>query len=282
MIINGKEIASKIQEALINEVKQLKEKLITPSLTLIQVGEEKASLSYARSISKEAEILGIYLEHYKMPYETTEEELLLAIKRLNERRDINGIVIELPLPQGINKNLALEAISPEKDVDGFHPINMGRLLEGTAKFVPATAQSVLEAIKSVNPYIEGKNAVIIGRSNIVGKPTALLLLQENATVTICHSRTKNLQSISQTADILVVSTGRPHMIDKSYIKRGAIVIDVGITKINGKIIGDVDFDDVKDVAGWITPVPGGIGILTTLMLFKNTIKAAKIQNRISF
>jgi methylenetetrahydrofolate dehydrogenase (NADP+)/methenyltetrahydrofolate cyclohydrolase len=282
MIINGKEIASKIQEALINEVKQLKEKLITPSLTLIQVGEEKASLSYARSISKEAEILGIYLEHYKMPYETTEEELLLAIKRLNERRDINGIIIELPLPQGINKNLALEAISPEKDVDGFHPINMGRLLEGTAKFVPATAQSVLEAIKSVNPYIEGKNAVIIGRSNIVGKPTALLLLQENATVTICHSRTKNLQSISQTADILVVSTGRPHMIDKSYIKRGAIVIDVGITKINGKIIGDVDFDDVKDVAGWITPVPGGIGILTTLMLFKNTIKAAKIQNRISF
>jgi len=282
MIINGKEIASKIQEALINEVKQLKEKLITPSLTLIQVGEEKASLSYARSISKEAEILGIYLEHYKMPYETTEEELLLAIKRLNERRDINGIVIELPLPQGINKNLALEAISPEKDVDGFHPINMGRLLEGTAKFIPATAQSILEAIKSVNPYIEGKNAVIIGRSNIVGKPTALLLLQENATVTICHSRTKNLQSISQTADILVVSTGRPHMIDKSYIKRGAIVIDVGITKINGKIIGDVDFDDVKDVAGWITPVPGGIGILTTLMLFKNTIKAAKIQNRISF
>lgn len=282
MIINGKEIASKIQEALINEVKQLKEKLITPSLTLIQVGEEKASLSYARSISKEAEILGIYLEHYKMPYETTEEELLLTIKKLNERRDINGIVIELPLPQGINKNLALEAISPEKDVDGFHPINMGRLLEGTAKFVPATAQSILEAIKSVNPYIEGKNAVVIGRSNIVGKPTALLLLQENATVTICHSRTKNLQSISQTADILVVSTGRPHMIDKSYIKRGAIVIDVGITKVNGKIIGDVDFDDVKDVAGWITPVPGGIGILTTLMLFKNTIKAAKIQNKISF
>ena len=282
MIINGKEIASKIQEALINEVRLLKEKLITPSLTLVQVGEEKASLSYARSISKEAEILGIYLEHYKMPYETTEEELLLAIKRLNERRDINGIIIELPLPQGINKNLALEAISPEKDVDGFHPINMGRLLEGTAKFVPATAQSVLEAIKSVNPYIEGKNAVIIGRSNIVGKPTALLLLQENATVTICHSRTKNLQSISQTADILVVSTGRPHMIDKSYIKKGAIVIDVGITKVNGKIIGDVDFDDVKDVAGWVTPVPGGIGILTTLMLFKNTIKAAKIQNRISF
>jgi methylenetetrahydrofolate dehydrogenase (NADP+)/methenyltetrahydrofolate cyclohydrolase len=282
MIINGKEIASKIQEALINEVKQLKEKLITPSLTLIQVGEEKASLSYARSISKEAEILGVYLEHYKMPYETTEEELLLTIKKLNERRDINGIVIELPLPQGINKNLALEAISPEKDVDGFHPINMGRLLEGTSKFIPATAQSILEAIKSVNPYIEGKNAVVIGRSNIVGKPTALLLLQENATVTICHSRTKNLQSISQTADILVVSTGRPHMIDKSYIKRGAIVIDVGITKVNGKIIGDVDFDDVKDVAGWITPVPGGIGILTTLMLFKNTIKAAKIQNKISF
>jgi len=282
MIINGKEIAFKIQEALISEVKQLKEKLITPSLTLIQVGEEKASLSYARSISREAEILGIYLEHYKMTYETTEEELLLTIKKLNERRDIHGIIIELPLPQGINKNIALEAISPEKDVDGFHPINMGRLLEGTAKFVPATAQSVLETIKSVSPAIEGKNAVVIGRSNIVGKPTALLLLQENATVTICHSRTKNLQSISQTADILVVSTGRPHMINRTYIKRGAIVIDVGITKVNGKIIGDVDFDDVRDVAGWITPVPGGIGILTTLMLLKNTIKAAKMQNRIDF
>ena len=282
MIINGKEIAFKIQEALISEVKQLKEKLITPSLTLIQVGEEKASLSYARSISREAEILGIYLEHYKMTYETTEEELLLTIKKLNERRDIHGIIIELPLPQGINKNIALEAISPEKDVDGFHPINMGRLLEGTAKLIPATAQSVLETIKSVSPAIEGKNAVVIGRSNIVGKPTALLLLQENATVTICHSRTKNLQSISQTADILVVSTGRPHMINRTYIKRGAIVIDVGITKVNGKIIGDVDFDDVRDVAGWITPVPGGIGILTTLMLLKNTIKAAKIQNRIDF
>jgi len=282
MIINGKEIAFKIQEALISEVKQLKEKLITPSLTLIQVGEEKASLSYARSISREAEILGIYLEHYKMTYETTEEELLLTIKKLNERRDIHGIIIELPLPQGINKNIALEAISPEKDVDGFHPINMGRLLEGTAKLIPATAQSVLETIKSVSPAIEGKNAVVIGRSNIVGKPTALLLLQENATVTICHSRTKNLQSISQTADILVVSTGRPHMINRTYIKRGAIVIDVGITKVNGKIIGDVDFDDVRDVAGWITPVPGGIGILTTLMLLKNTIKAAKMQNRIDF
>jgi methylenetetrahydrofolate dehydrogenase (NADP+)/methenyltetrahydrofolate cyclohydrolase len=281
MIINGKDIAFKIQQALIEEVKQLKEKFITPSLTLIQVGEEKASSSYARSISKEAEILGIYLEHYKMPFETTEEELLLAIKKLNERRDIHGIIIELPLPPGINKNLALEAINPEKDIDGFHPVNMGRLLEGNPKFIPATAQSIIETIKSVNPYIEGKHAVIIGRSNVVGKPTALLLLQENATVTICHSHTRNLQTIAQTADILVVSTGRPHMVDRSYIKKGSIVIDVGINKVNGKIIGDVNFDEVREIAGWITPVPGGIGILTTLMLLKNTIKAAKMQNKIS-
>jgi methylenetetrahydrofolate dehydrogenase (NADP+)/methenyltetrahydrofolate cyclohydrolase len=280
MIINGKEIAFKIQESLMNEVKQLKEKLINPSLTLVQVGEEKASLSYARSISKEAEILGIYVEHYKMPYETSQEDLLSAIRKLNERRDIHGIIIEFPLPPNINKNIALEAINPDKDVDGFHPVNMGRLLEGTANFIPATAQSVIETIKSVLPIIEGEHAVVIGRSNIVGKPTALLLLKENATVTICHSRTSNLQSISQLADILVVSTGRPHMIDRSYVKRGAIVIDVGINKVNGKIIGDVNFDDVKDIAGWITPVPGGIGILTTQMLLKNTIKAAKIQNRI--
>lgn len=282
MIINGKEIAQKVEEALVKQVQSLKERLISPSMALIQIGEDKASTSYAKSIAREAQNSGIYLEYHNLPSETPQQELLSTIKKLNERKDINGIMVELPLPQHIDRDAIIEAISPEKDIDCFHPINIGRLLEGNARFIPATAQSILETIKNVSPVIEGKFAVIIGRSNIVGKPTALLLMQENATITVCHSHTKNLQSIAQMADILVVSTGRPHMITRSYVKRGAVVIDVGINKVEGRIVGDVDFEDVKDVAGWITPVPGGIGILTTLMLLKNTVKAAKIQNGISW
>jgi len=280
MIIDGKELASRIEFEIRKEVQLLKERLITPSLTLVQMGEEKASESYARSIAKEAEKMQIYVEHYKLPFETSQEELLTSIKMLNTRKDIHGILVELPLPSHIEKNKIIDSISPEKDVDGFHPVNMGRLLEGNPLFIPATAQAILETIKSVSPSIEGKQAVVVGRSNIVGKPTVLLLLQENATVTICHSKTRNLQSITQLADILVVSTGRPLLINRTFVKKGAVVIDVGINKINGKIVGDVNFDDVKDVAGWLTPVPGGIGILTTLMLLKNVVKAAKIQNAI--
>lgn len=278
MIIDGKEIAQGIENELISEVESLKFNNITPSLTLIQVGEEKASESYARNIGREADKLGLYVEHYRMPESISEREMMLEIGKLNMRKDINGILIELPLPPQINKNKILNAVFPEKDIDGFHPENMGKLLEGEPRFVPATAQSVIATIKSVMPNIEGRHAVVVGRSNIVGKPTALLLLNENATVTICHSRTINLPQITKTADILVVSIGRPSMVDRSYVKPGAIVIDVGINRINGKIIGDVNFPDVYDVAGWITPVPGGIGILTTLMLLKNTILAAKIQN----
>jgi len=281
MIIDGKELASRIEFEIRKEVQLLKERLITPSLTLVQMGEEKASESYARSIAKEAEKMQIYVEHYKLPFETSQEELLTSIKMLNTRKDIHGILVELPLPSHIEKNKIIDSISPEKDVDGFHPVNMGRLLEGNPLFIPATAQAILETIKSVSPSIEGKQAVVVGRSNIVGKPTVLLLLQENATVTICHSKTRNLQSITQLADILVVSTGRPLLINRAFVKKGAVVIDVGINKINGKIVGDVNFDDVKDVAGWLTPVPGGIGILTTLMLLKNVVKAAKIQNAIT-
>jgi len=186
----------------------------------------------------------------------------------------------LPLPYGIDKRNILEKIDPIKDIDGFHPINMGRLLEGNPVFIPATAQSIIETINDIHPSIDGKNAVVIGRSNIVGKPVALLLLKENATVTICHSHTKNLQEITRKADILVVSIGRPKMIDRNYIKIGATVIDAGINKTNGKIVGDVDFDDVKDIVGRITPVPGDIGMITTLMLLKNTVKAAKLQHKI--
>ncbi len=214
-----------------------------------------------------------------MGEEASEEDVLSAIKKLNERKEINGIIVELPLPKNIDSKKVLTTINPDKDIDAFHPINMGRLLEGNPIFIPATAQSVIETIKRTTS-IDGKSAVVIGRSNIVGKPAALLLLTENATVTICHSHTKNLPLVASKADILVVSTGRPKMINRRFVKRGAVVIDVGINKVNGKIVGDVDFDDVVDVAGAITPVPGGIGVLTTLMLIKNTIKAAKIQNNI--
>lgn len=279
MIINGKEIANKIVFDLKNQVEELKSRLITPALAVVQVGEEKASESYAKNIVKEAEVIGLYVEYHKLKREISEEELLYNIKNLNLRKDIHGILVEFPLPENINKARIVEAISPEKDVDGFNPINFGRLFEGNPSLPPATAQAIIEAIKSVTT-IEGKHAVVIGRSNIVGKPTAMLLLQENATVTIAHSKTKNLQDITKLADILVASVGKPKLINRNFVKRGAVVIDAGINKIDGKLVGDVDFDDVKDVASYITPVPGGIGILTTLMLFKNTIKACKMQNKI--
>ena len=278
-IIDGKSLSKDIEQELAKEVEEIKKHGITPSLSILQVGDNKASETYARSIRKRAEKLGVYAEHFRMNEESSEEDVLSAIKKLNERKEINGIIVELPLPKNIDSKKVLATINPDKDIDAFHPINMGRLLEGNPMFIPATAQSVIETIKRTTS-IDGKSAVVIGRSNIVGKPAALLLLAENATVTICHSHTKNLPLVASKADILVVSTGRPKMINRHFVKRGAVVIDVGINKVNGKIVGDVDFDDVVDVAGAITPVPGGIGVLTTLMLIKNTIKAAKIQNNL--
>ncbi len=257
----------------------MKKKGITPALAIIQAGDNKASTTYARSIRKQAERRGIYAEHYKLSGEITEKEILAAIKQMNEREEIHGIIVELPLPEGVDAKKMLDAIDPKKDIDGFHPVNMGKLLEGTADFIPATAQSVIETIKRTT-NIDGKRAVVIGRSNIVGKPAALLLLKENATVTICHSHTRNLPEVAKEADILVVSTGKPKMVNSAYVKKGAVVIDVGINRVNGKLVGDVDFEDVLHVAGAVTPVPGGIGVLTTLMLLKNTVKAAKIQNGI--
>lgn len=243
-------------------------------------GKNKASIIYARSIRKKAEKLGIYAEQYDLSGSLSNSDLLEAIENVNRRKEINGILVGLPLPDNIDKKLVLEAIDPMKDVDGFHPINMGKLLEGNPIFIPATAQSIIETINSVEGSIDGKNAVVIGRSNIVGKPVALLLMQENATVTICHSHTKDLEEVAKRADILVVAIGKAKKINRNYVKRGATVIDAGINKVNGKIVGDVDFDDVKDIAGKITPVPGDIGMLTTLMLLRNTVKAAKLQNKI--
>jgi len=279
MILDGKEIALRLQNEIRTNVEELKKRLVSPALAVIQVGEEKASESYAKNIRKEGEALGIYVEHHKLSVEISEEDFLYNIRNLNARKDIHGILVELPLPAHINKAKVVEAIAPEKDVDGFHPINFGKLFEGTTPFPPATAQAIITAIKSV-VTIEGKFAVIVGRSNIVGKPTAALLLQENATITIAHSRTRNLQDLTKMADILVVSVGKPKLIGRDFVKPGAVVIDAGINKIDAKLVGDVDFDSVKDVASYITPVPGGIGVLTTLMLFRNTVKAATLQNRI--
>lgn len=279
MILDGKEIALRLQNEIKSNVEELKKRLINLALAVVQVGEEKASESYAKNIRREGELLGVYVEHHKLSVEISEEELIYNIKNLNLRKDIHGILVELPLPSHINKAKIVESISPEKDIDGFHPVNFGKLFEGTSPFPPATAQAIITAIKSVIT-VEGKHAVVIGRSNIVGKPTAALLLQENATVTICHSRTRNLQDITKMADILVVSVGKPRLIDRNYVKPGAVVIDAGINKIDGKLVGDVDFESVKEVASYITPVPGGIGVLTTLMLFRNTVKAAYLQNKI--
>ncbi len=280
MIIDGKEIAVKIENEIRSEIDSLRKKLINPSFALIQIGEEKASESYAKNITKKANLIDIYVEHHKLPSEISEQEAINTIKTINARKDIHGILIELPLPPHLEKSKILEAVAPEKDIDGFHPVNIGKLLEGNPMFVPATAQAILETVKSVIPSIEGRHTVIIGRSIIVGKPTALLFLQENATVTVCHSKTRNLPFICQQADILIVSTGRPLFVGRNFIKPGAVVIDVGINRINGKIVGDVNFEEVKDYAGWITPVPGGIGILTTLMLLRNVVRAAKAQNKI--
>ncbi|MEA3314020.1 MAG: bifunctional 5,10-methylenetetrahydrofolate dehydrogenase/5,10-methenyltetrahydrofolate cyclohydrolase [Caldisericota bacterium] len=278
--MDGKDLIVKVENEITVNVAMLRKRGIVPSLSIIRIGENKASIAYSRSIMSKADSLGIYVEQHKLNGLISEKELISVIQKINKRKEINGILIELPLPQGMRQKIVLEIIDPDKDIDGFHPINLGKLLREDPAFVPATAQSIIETIKNSIHSITGKNAVVIGRSNIVGKPVALLLLKENATVTICHSYTKNLTEIAKTADILIVSIGRPKMINKNYIKEGAIVIDAGINKIDGKIVGDVDFDSVQDIVGRITPVPGNIGALTTLILLKNTIRAAKIQNKL--
>lgn len=279
-IIDGKDLIAKVENEITVNVAMLKKTGIVPSLSIVRVGENKASIAYSRSITSKADSFGIYVEQYKLEELISEKELISIIQKINERKEINGILVELPLPQSMRQKIVLETIDPDKDIDGFHPINLGKLLAGNPAFVPATAQSIIETIKNSVHSIAGKNAVIIGRSIVVGKPVALLLLKENATVTICHSYTKNLTEIAKTADILIASIGKPKMINENYIKEGAIVIDAGINKIDGKIVGDVDFDRVQDIVGRITPVPGNIGALTTLMLLKNTIRAAKIQNKL--
>lgn len=277
-ILQGKEVAQSIRAELANEVAELKKQGIVPGLTVVIVGDDPASHSYVRGKAKGCEEVGISSEIIMKDADITEEELLVIIQQLNENPNVNGILVQLPLPTHISEHAVIEAIAPEKDVDGFHPISVGNMVLGNDTMLPCTPHGIIELIKRTGTPMAGKHAVVIGRSNIVGKPVSLLLQQENATVTMCHSRTQNLEEFTQKADILVVATGRAHMIGKEHVKPGAVVIDVGVNRIEtGKLVGDVRFDEVKEVASFLTPVPGGVGPMTITMLLKNTVAAAKKQ-----
>ncbi|MCQ2526155.1 MAG: bifunctional methylenetetrahydrofolate dehydrogenase/methenyltetrahydrofolate cyclohydrolase FolD [Lachnospiraceae bacterium] len=277
-IIDGKLISQQIKDEVKDKVAQLSAKGISVSLAVIQVGNDPASSVYVRNKKKACEYCGIVSLSYELPEETTEEELLALIEELNNRKDCNGILVQLPLPKGINEEKVLDAISPLKDVDGFHPMNVGALSIGKPGFLSCTPAGVIELIKRSGYSIEGKECVVIGRSNIVGKPMALLLLRENGTVTITHSKTSDLKEVAKRADILVVAIGKPKMIDASYVKDGAIVIDVGIHRMeDGKLCGDVDYNSVEPVAEAITPVPGGVGPMTIAMLMNNCVTSVDLQ-----
>lgn len=275
-IIDGKKLAKEIQEKVTREVAELVKEGKKPGLAVVLVGDNQASRTYVRNKQKRTEEAGMKSVLIELPENVTEEKLLSVVEELNEDKTIHGILVQLPLPEHISEEKVIDTISYDKDVDGFHPVNVGNLFIGKDSFVPCTPAGIIELIKSTGTQIEGKRAVVIGRSNIVGKPVAQLLLNENATVTIAHSRTKDLPQVTKEADILVVATGLAKFVKKDYIKPGAIVIDVGMDRDeNNKLCGDVDFDDVVEEAGFITPVPGGVGPMTITMLLANTLKAAK-------
>ncbi|EAF8955482.1 bifunctional methylenetetrahydrofolate dehydrogenase/methenyltetrahydrofolate cyclohydrolase FolD [Listeria monocytogenes] len=275
-IIDGKKLAKEIQEKVTREVAELVKEGKKPGLAVVLVGDNQASRTYVRNKQKRTEEAGIKSVLIELPENVTEEKLLSVVEELNEDKTIHGILVQLPLPEHISEEKVIDTISYDKDVDGFHPVNVGNLFIGKDSFVPCTPAGIIELIKSTGTQIEGKRAVVIGRSNIVGKPVAQLLLNENATVTIAHSRTKDLPQVAKEADILVVATGLAKFVKKDYIKPGAVVIDVGMDRDeNNKLCGDVDFDDVVEEAGFITPVPGGVGPMTITMLLANTLKAAK-------
>ena len=273
-LIDGKRISAEIKEELKQKVADLKKKGITGALAVIQVGNDPASSVYVRNKKKACEYIGIDSLSYELPEETTQEELLELIEKLNQDSRVNGILVQLPVPKHIDENTIIRAISPAKDVDGFHPQSVGALTIGQKGFVSCTPAGIIQLLKRSDVEIEGKHCVVIGRSNIVGKPMALLMLRENATVTITHSRTKNLKEICKTADILIVAIGKKEFVDASYVKEGAVVIDVGIHRDeNNKLSGDVKFDEVEPLCTAITPVPGGVGPMTIAMLMNNCVEA---------
>ena len=277
-ILDGKMVSQRIKDELAQEVAELKEKGINPGLAVIIVGDDPASRVYVNNKKKACEQIGVYSEEYALPAETTEKELLDLIEKLNKDKKINGILVQLPVPKHINEETIINAIDPKKDVDAFHPVNVGKIMVGNFDFVPCTPAGVMELIKESGIDVEGKECVVVGRSNIVGKPQAMLLLHKNGTVTVCHSRTKNLKEKTLQADILVAAVGIPEFIKGDMVKPGAVVIDVGINRVaDKKLVGDVDFEACEKVASAITPVPGGVGPMTIAMLMKNTVKAALIQ-----
>lgn len=280
-IISGKAISGDIRGNIAQEVQMLTSKGFRPGLAVVLVGEDPASQVYVRNKEKACHDLGFYSEVHRMSDSSSEGDVLALVDKLNRQNNIHGILVQLPLPKHIDEKAVLNAIAVEKDVDGFHPINVGNLVIGDDSLLPCTPAGVIELIKRTGLDIAGKHAVVIGRSNIVGKPVSLLLQRENATVTMCHSRTNNMDEIARMADILVVAIGRANMIDASYVKPGAVVIDVGMNRLdNGKLAGDVDFNSAKEVAGYITPVPGGVGPMTITMLMQNTLLASKRLNGI--
>jgi methylenetetrahydrofolate dehydrogenase (NADP+)/methenyltetrahydrofolate cyclohydrolase len=278
-IIDGRKIAKEVNEFLKTKVEDfIKKNKITPKLAVIIVGEDPASLFYVKMIARSCERVSIDFEKHSLPGKTTEKELLKLIDNLNEDKKVSGIIVQVPLPGHINQERIQEAVNPSKDVDCFNPINMGRLALGKPEFLPCTPYAVYELIKRENIIVEGKHTVIVGRSNIVGRPMALILLQKkqyaNATLTICHSRTNNLSHYTRQADILIAAVGKPEIIKRDMVKEGAVIIDVGTNEVEGKLVGDVAYEEVLDKASVITPVPGGIGPITNVMLMQNTLKAA--------
>ena len=274
-IIDGKSIAKELRESLAPRVAALKEQGITPGLTVIVVGDDPASAIYVRNKERACVKLGMNSQVLRFPSETTQEEILNTVRLLNQDDSVHGILVQLPLPRHIDEQAVLRAIDPDKDVDGFHAMNAGRLMNGEPGFVACTPKGVMRLLEVSGVELDGKNAVVVGRSNIVGKPMALLLLQKNCTVTIAHSHTKDLAAVTRNADILVVAVGRAGFITGDMIKPGAAVMDVGINRVDGKVVGDVDFESAKEVASCITPVPGGVGAMTIAMLMENTVEAAE-------
>ncbi|MBR5485937.1 MAG: bifunctional methylenetetrahydrofolate dehydrogenase/methenyltetrahydrofolate cyclohydrolase FolD [Oscillospiraceae bacterium] len=277
-LIDGKLVASKIKEQLKLEVEQLKQEGNLPGLAVILVGDDSASAIYVRNKTKACEELGIYAEKYILPESTTQEELLDLIHELNVKKEISGILVQLPLPKHFDEQEILHAIEPDKDVDCFHPWNVGRVMIGDGALLPCTPAGIVELLDHYGIEIAGKDCVVVGRSNIVGKPIAMMLLSRNATVNICHSKTKDLKAACRNADIIVSATGCARLITGDMVKEGAVIIDVGMNRSEGKLCGDVDFATVSDKASYVTPVPGGVGPMTITMLMKNTIQAAKTSN----
>jgi methylenetetrahydrofolate dehydrogenase (NADP+)/methenyltetrahydrofolate cyclohydrolase len=273
-IIDGKAIAKEIRSDLKLKVAQLTKEGRQPGLAVVLVGDDPASAVYVRSKKRACEEIGVNSLVHRLPEDTTQDELLGLVEQLNQDPHIHGILVQLPLPKGLDEEIVINAISPQKDVDGFHPINVGNLHIGQEGFVPCTPAGVVELVKRTGVPIAGQNVVVLGRSNIVGKPVASLFLRENATVTICHSRTKDVAAECRRADILIAAVGRPQLVQKDWVKPGAVVIDVGINRVDGAIVGDVHFEEVQEVAGAITPVPGGVGPMTIAMLLKATVDAA--------